>query len=112
MATSSQKLQAGGTGKTSVTSSGKIAFVKPASTPAPTTKINVGGVVMEVPSYSDPMGRMSAPSSGGEGIASPDVSGGQGQEYTSTDTGSGFNWTWAIVGVVALVVLYFVFKKK
>jgi hypothetical protein len=106
---SSQKLQAGGTGKTGVTSSGKITFVKPASIPAPTTKINVGGVVMETPVYSEPIGRMASGASGGGDVS--DTTGAP-QEYTSTDTGSGFSWTWIIVALVAVVVLFFVFKKK
>lgn len=104
------KLQAGGTGKMTVGGSGKMAGIPTGvKTPVSTSKMAVGGIVMGVPAYNEPMGRMAAPSGGG----SSDSSGTDTpQEYVSTDTSSGFSWTWIIVALVAIVVLFFVFKKK
>ena len=109
---SAQKLQGvGGTSTKPTVGSTTKFFVKPAPQMAPTTKINVGGVVMEAPS-GEPLGRMASGGSGGSGGGGP--MGDQGetlvQEQPTTETG--FNWTWVIVGVVAVVVLWFVFKKK
>jgi len=106
---SSQKFQAGGTGKTGVISSGKT-FVKPASTPAPTTKVNVGGVLIETPVYSEgPAPRMASPGSGGGSSENiPETA----ETFATVETSTGFNWTYVIIGLVAVVVLFFVFKKK
>lgn len=108
------KFQTGGTGKTSVSGSNTkfTGFTKPAPQMAPVQKMNLGGVVVSVPTeYSgEPIGRMAAPTGGGGSDATTDTSA---EQFAAPVTEqSGFSWTWIIVGVVVLGALFLIFKKK
>lgn len=103
------KYTVGGNNKFGVNTKNK-GFVKPTSTPVLTTKVNVGGVLIDAPVYGGegpPPSRMMNPNAGGsESI--PETA----ETFAAVETSSGFNWTYVLIGLVAVVVLFFVFKKK
>jgi hypothetical protein len=83
-------------------------FVKPGKINVGSNKVSIGGIVMSA-AESEPMGRMAAPSgAGGSGATEniPETA----ETFAAVETS--FNWTYVIIGLVAVVVLYFVFKKK
>lgn len=83
-------------------------FVKPGKISVGSNKVSLGGIVISA-ADSEPMGRMAAPSGGGGSAESiPETA----ETFAAVETSTGFNWTYIIIGLVAVVVLFFVFKKK
>jgi hypothetical protein len=111
---STQKLSTSTASKLGASISNKP-FIKPAPIPMPTQKVSVGGVAVSVPAQyaetSAPVtGRMAAPSGGG---ASEFIADTGAEQFTAPVTEqSGFSWTWILVGVVVVVALFLVFKKR